>query len=237
MQLTYLSSADKFPPTGLALAEPNGLLAAGGDLSVERLIDAYQNGIFPWFSAGDPILWWSPDPRAVLLPECLHVSHSLNKHLRKMPYRITLNHAFADVIAACALREEHAGTWITPAIQQAYIRLHQQNIAHSIEVWQDDLLVGGLYGIAQGKIFSGESMFSRQINASKYALIALCQYLIQHGGELIDCQVLNPHTASLGAINISRDIFLQKLGQLRQQSMINNSWRPQHLTIAFKNVV
>lgn len=220
----------EFPPVEKALKEPNGLLATGGDLSTSRLINAYHNGIFPWFNVGEPILWWSPDPRAVLNPQQLHISHSMRKLIRKQPFKITLNHAFSQVIHYCA-EERDEGTWIGPQFRTAFSELHELGIAHSVEVWLQEKLVGGLYGIAQGKVFCGESMFSRHDNASKCALIALCQHFIANGGELLDCQILNPHTESLGAREISRQEFLSRLRQLQQESTTSLCWQPQELTI------
>lgn len=207
MRVTQLSSQSFiFPSPELALREPNGLLALGGDLTAPRLLAAYQRGIFPWFNPGEMILWWSPDPRAVLFPEDLHISRSMRRFIRHCPYRFTLNHAFADVISACAT-ERDEGTWIGRDVQQAYCQLHALGHAHSLEVWLENELVGGLYGVAVGAVFCGESMFSRADNASKSALMVFCHHFTQHGGELIDCQVLNAHTASLGAVEIPRNIF------------------------------
>ncbi|KZB79039.1 leucyl/phenylalanyl-tRNA--protein transferase, partial [Yersinia pestis] len=207
MRVTQLSSQSFiFPSPELALREPNGLLALGGDLTAPRLLAAYQRGIFPWFNPGEMILWWSPDPRAVLFPEDLHISRSMRRFIRHCPYRFTLNHAFADVISACAT-ERDEGTWIGRDVQQAYCQLHALGHAHSLEVWLENELVGGLYGVAVGAVFCGESMFSRADNASKSALMVFCHHFTQHGGELIDCQVLNAHTASLGAVEIPRNFF------------------------------
>lgn len=224
--LPELSEAVIFPPPEQALDYPNGLLAVGGDLTPERLSAAYQYGIFPWYNPGERILWWSPDPRAVLLPEKCHISRSLQRALRRTSWQLTLNHAFAAVIEKCAQRRE-AGTWITPEIQRAYIRLHHMGQAHSIEVWQQDELVGGMYGVEQGALFCGESMFSRCDNASKVALVAFCHHFHRYGGELIDCQVINAHTASLGAEEISRYRYLQQLKHLQQQTLPRACWEPQ----------
>ncbi|RLM27315.1 leucyl/phenylalanyl-tRNA--protein transferase [Brenneria alni] len=229
MQLYQLSPDSlRFPDPINALDEPNGLLAIGGDLSPARLRAAYQQGIFPWYSPGEPILWWSPNPRAVLLPGAFHISRSMKKFLRKHDFQVTLNHAFNDVITACA-DERDGGTWISPDIILAYSELHQSGQAHSVEVWQNGTLVGGLYGISQGRLFCGESMFSRADNASKYALLTFQQHFIRHGGYLIDCQVLNTHTASLGVCEIPRDRFLQFLFQLRDNPMADGCWWPQTL--------
>lgn len=191
MRLVQLSRHSiAFPSPEGALREPNGLLALGGDLSPARLLMAYQRGIFPWFSPGDPILWWSPDPRAVLWPESLHISRSMKRFHKRSPYRVTMNYAFGQVIEGCASDREE-GTWITRGVVEAYHRLHELGHAHSIEVWREDELVGGMYGVAQGTLFCGESMFSRMENASKTALLVFCEEFIGHGGKLIDCQVLN----------------------------------------------
>jgi leucyl/phenylalanyl-tRNA---protein transferase len=197
-----------FPPLNKALREPNGLLAAGGDLRPERLIQAYRHGCFPWFQDGQPILWWSPDPRTVLLPDNLHVSRSLAKVMRQGRYRVTFDQAFAEVIRACAAPRSYAAeTWITSPMQDAYLELHQRGIAHSVEVWRDDLLVGGLYGLAMGQLFFGESMFSRADNASKVGFVTLVEHLKDWGFVLIDCQMPTEHLLSLGAQTISRTEF------------------------------
>ena len=229
MRLVQLSRHTiAFPSPEVALREPNGLLALGGDLSPARLLMAYQRGIFPWFSPGDPILWWSPDPRAVLWPGEFHVSRSMRRFHKSSPYRVTLNHAFGQVIDGCA-EDRHEGTWITQDIVLAYHRLHELGHAHSVEVWCDDTLVGGMYGVAQGALFCGESMFSRRENASKTALLVFSEFFFRAGGRLIDCQVLNPHTASLGAVEIPRRDYLEHLGLLRQQSLHSHFWLPQEL--------
>ncbi|MFZ1875367.1 MAG: leucyl/phenylalanyl-tRNA--protein transferase [Chania sp.] len=215
-----------FPSPESALRDPNGLLAIGGDLTPSRLLAAYERGIFPWYSPGEAILWWSPDPRAMLFPAEYHASRSLKRFLRSNPFHITLNHNFAAVIAACAYRPDE-GTWIGPEVQQAYWQLHRQGKAHSVEVWQGDELVGGLYGVAQGALFCGESMFSRTTNASKCALMAFCRHFAAYGGELVDCQVLNAHTASLGAKEISRRQFLQLLSNLQRRVLAPECWQPQ----------
>lgn len=229
MRIVKLSSQSLvFPSPEGALRDPNGLLAIGGDLTAPRLLAAYERGIFPWFSPGEAILWWSPDPRAVLFPAERHISRSLKRFLRNNPFHITLNHDFAAVIAACADRPEE-GTWIGPEVQRAYLHLHRLGFAHSIEVWQDDKLVGGMYGVAQGALFCGESMFSRTPNASKCALMAFCRHFAPYGGELIDCQVLNAHTATLGAKEIPRRQFLQQLSQLQRKPLAPECWAPQVL--------
>ncbi|KWU49407.1 leucyl/phenylalanyl-tRNA--protein transferase [Pseudomonas palleroniana] len=197
-----------FPPLAKAMREPNGLLAAGGDLSAERLIQAYRHGCFPWFSEGQPILWWSPDPRTVIFPDELHVSRSLEKLLRQQRYSVTFDQDFAAVIQACAAPRAYAdGTWITEGIQSAYLSLHQRGIAHSVEVWDDGTLVGGLYGLAMGQLFFGESMFSRADNASKVGFATLTRQLQAWGFVLIDCQMPNNHLHSLGARAIPRSEF------------------------------
>ncbi|MFI8382526.1 leucyl/phenylalanyl-tRNA--protein transferase [Pseudomonas sp. NPDC079086] len=208
-----------FPPLNKALREPNGLLAAGGDVRPERLIQAYRHGCFPWFQDGQPILWWSPDPRTVLLPDNLHVSRSLAKVMRQGRYRVTFDQAFAEVIRACAAPRSYAAeTWITSPMQDAYLELHQRGIAHSVEVWRDDLLVGGLYGLAMGQLFFGESMFSRADNASKVGFVTLVEHLKDWGFVLIDCQMPTEHLLSLGAQTISRTEFAGYLNAHLDQS-------------------
>ncbi|CAN7579955.1 leucyl/phenylalanyl-tRNA--protein transferase [Pseudomonas sp. LjRoot71] len=203
-----------FPPLNKALREPNGLLAAGGDLRTERLIQAYRHGCFPWFQDGQPILWWSPDPRTVLLPDELHVSRSLAKVLRQGRYQVSFDQAFADVIRACAAPRSYAAeTWITSPMQDAYLELHRSGIAHSVEVWRDGELVGGLYGLAMGQLFFGESMFSRADNASKVGFATLVERLKAWGFVLIDCQMPTEHLLSLGARTISRDEFARYLSR------------------------
>lgn len=201
-----------FPPTDAA--EDYGLLAVGGDLSPERLLLAYSLGIFPWYNPGEPILWWSPDPRCVLFPSELHISRSMRKFLRKQPFRVTVNENFAGVIYWCRrLRKnlDGSGTWITPEIEKAFLRLHELGFAHSVECWDGDELVGGIYGICLGYLFCGESMFSRRPNASKLVLIHLVQKLEMLGFELLDCQQTTDHLLSLGATEISRYEFQQHL--------------------------
>ena len=204
-----------FPAVEHALREPDGLLAAGGDLTVTRLINAYAHGIFPWFSEGEPILWWSPDPRFVLPPKEIKVTRSLGKNIRNSGLRVTMDTAFAQVIAHCSVlpRDGQNGTWITPEMQQAYINLHQAGYAHSVECWNADKLVGGLYGINSGPVFCGESMFSLQSNASKIALVHLCRFIQQQGFRLIDSQVYTPHLESLGARMIPRNAYIKTLQQ------------------------
>jgi leucyl/phenylalanyl-tRNA--protein transferase len=207
MPVYQLIDQPVFPPP--ELAEQGGLLAIGGDLSTPRLLLAYSMGIFPWFNEGDPILWWSPDPRCILEPAELKVSRSLAKVLRRQEFTVTCDQAFARVIDACAeLRSQEEGTWITPGMQQAYVRLHRLGYAHSVEVWRDGELVGGLYGICMGRCFFGESMFHRVANASKVALFELARHLVSRRFELIDCQMPTPHLISLGARTIPREEFL-----------------------------
>jgi leucyl/phenylalanyl-tRNA--protein transferase len=199
-----------FPPVEYALREPDGLLAVGGDLAPERILNAYRHGIFPWFSPGQPILWWSPDPRAVLFPEKLKVSRSLRKTINHHTYRVTFDTAFAQVIRACAAtpRRGQDGTWISEEMQQAYIRLHELGFAHSAESWLGDELVGGLYGMRLGRIFFGESMFSHRSDASKVPFVHLVRKLQNDGVVLIDCQVTTEHLLSLGAEEIPRKRFI-----------------------------
>lgn len=213
--LVWLSEGDPpeaFPPVELALTEPPGLLAAGGDLSITRLLAAYRRGIFPWYSQGQPILWWSPDPRTVLFPHEMKVSRSLAKTIRNRGFEIRVDTDFAAVMAGCgdrALRPE--GTWITREMRHAYLQLHSHGFAHSVETWLDGKLVGGLYGVQLGKVFFGESMFSRVSDASKVALKMLCDRLVGTDVQLIDCQMTTPHLLSLGAREIPRREFLELL--------------------------
>ncbi len=216
---------EAFPAPDEALTEPNGLLAMGGDLSPVRLLAAYRHGIFPWFSAGEPILWWSPDPRCVLRTERLRMGRSLRRQLAKKSWRLTVDHAFAEVMRACATpRVDDSGTWITPAMIDAYERLHVLGHAHSVEVWDKELLVGGIYGVAAGNLFCGESMFSAQSGASKIALVALAALLHAMGFPLIDTQVANPHTLSLGAEEIPRRQFLAEVARLIKLPGRVGSW-------------
>ncbi|EWC40365.1 leucyl/phenylalanyl-tRNA--protein transferase [Pseudomonas stutzeri] len=213
--LTWLKRDDlSFPPLETALREPNGLLAAGGDLSPARLLAAYRHGCFPWYQDGQPLLWWSPDPRTVLFPNELHVSRSLRKRLRQGDYQVTFDQAFADVIQGCAGPRAYAdGTWITTPMQQAYIRLHEMGTAHSVEVWQQGHLVGGLYGLAMGELFFGESMFSRATDASKVGFVTLVERLRDWGFAMIDCQMPTQHLASFGARSIPRTAFADALAK------------------------
>jgi len=201
-----------FPPIDQALDNPPGLLAIGGDLSPARLVNAYRHGIFPWYSDGEPILWWSPAPRCVLHPAGVHVSRRLRRRYNQGHFSLTVDQAFARVIEACAgPRRDHAGTWITDEMRDAYIRLHELGIAHSVETWVDNELVGGIYGLALGQIFFGESMFSNHQDASKIALVALCRQLKQWNFTLLDCQLVNPHLMSMGAEEITRLEFQRYL--------------------------
>ena len=219
------SSTIDFPDVELALHEPDGLLAVGGALSEEWLLHAYRRGIFPWYGPGQPILWWAPDPRLVLSPGQLHVSHSLAKVIRKGCYSVTLDTAFPDVIAACAEpRPGQSGTWITPEMCEAYVNLYKEGYAHSVECWYEGALAGGLYGIAIGRIFFGESMFARRSDASKVAFVALVRQLARWGFQLIDCQVHTGHLASLGATAISRQAFTAILDQECDALSAVQSW-------------
>jgi len=214
-----------FPDVSFAEREPDGLLAVGGDLSVPRLINAYRHGIFPWFNAGDPILWWSPDPRTVLVPNRLHISRSLRKTLRKEKFSISMDRAFDRVIAACSgPRADSDGTWLVPEMIKAYQRLHREGWAHSVEVWAENDLAGGLYGVAIGRVFFGESMFSRASDASKVALAQLCLRLETWEFGLIDCQILTGHLLRMGAVQIAREDFIGVIGQLCAQPGHSGHW-------------
>ncbi len=216
-----------FPSAQLALRDPNGLLAIGGDLEPERLLNAYRNGIFPWFSEGQPILWWSPEPRSVLFPEQLRVSRSLRKSMRQERFRFSFDRAFDQVIESCAAapRPGQNGTWIVDDMVSAYMRLHRLGHAHSVEAWESGELVGGLYGIAIGKVFFGESMFARATDASKTAFVSLVNNLRHWDFALIDCQVETAHLNSLGAQNIARAEFLKLLQHWCQQPPAAAAWR------------
>jgi leucyl/phenylalanyl-tRNA--protein transferase len=223
--LTSADAADRFPPARDALKEPNGLLAAGGDLKPERLLAAYRRGIFPWYEEGQPILWWSPDPRAVLRPDGVKVSRSLRRSLIKGGFELKIDSAFAAVVAACAEPRRYTdATWITRDMAVAYTRLHEAGWAHSFETWREGELVGGLYGVAIGRVFFGESMFSRVTDASKVALVRLAEHLRARSFELIDCQVASAHVASLGAKSISRDAFLACLEEYCEPPGTPGSW-------------
>lgn len=220
--LTWLGPADPFPPVERALRNPNGLLAAGADLSSARLLAAYRRGIFPWYSGDEPILWWSPDPRMVLYCAELKVSRSLDKNRRNKRYELRIDTAFREVLAGCAgpragsgaTSADGGGTWLGEDMRRAYARLHRAGHAHSFETWRDGELVGGLYGVAIGRMFYGESMFSRATDASKVALVALVEELRARGFPLVDCQVRTPLLASLGAREIPRRSFLREIAAL-----------------------
>jgi leucyl/phenylalanyl-tRNA---protein transferase len=202
----------KFPDVRSALADPDGLLAAGGNLSPSTLLCAYRQGIFPWYQEEDPILWWSPATRCVLVPSQFHFSKSLRKTLRRNDYRVTTNRAFTEVITGCSdPRDGEDGTWISDQMITAYTELHHQGEAHSVEVWREGKLIGGLYGLVIGSLFCGESMFSRSADASKIALAHLCRWGLESGLDLVDCQLVNPHLLSLGAEPMDREIFLNRL--------------------------
>ena len=223
--IPWLEGDAPFPPLSRALAHPNGLLAAGGDLSPERLLAGYRRGIFPWFSDNDPILWWSPDPRMVLFPEELKVSRSLAKAIRNRPHEVGFDGAFGEVMAACAApRDGASGTWITEPMREAYERLHRLGHAHSVEVRIDGELAGGLYGVALGRVFFGESMFTRARDASKMALVALVERCKREGIALIDCQMHTPHLESLGAREIPRRDFARLLQELVDYARAPGSW-------------
>lgn len=230
------NSSDPFPPIDEALVDPNGLLAAGGGLTKQRLISAYRSGIFPWYSPGEPVLWWSPDPRCVLISDQLHISRSMRKRLKRKDYEVCFDRNFPAVIEACSEpRNDGEGTWITREMKHAYCGLHEQGLAHSIEVYIDNQLVGGLYGIAMGKLFFGESMFSRSRDASKIAFIKMVEQLRNWGYVLIDCQVSNDHLFSLGATEIARDEFMSYLDQYRDVP-INHSWLFEEETVKLESV-
>jgi leucyl/phenylalanyl-tRNA--protein transferase len=226
IHLPWLSTEDlSFPDTSCALTEPNGLLAGGGDLSPARLLSAYRQGIFPWFNQGDPILWWSPNPRTVVFPSEFHIAKSLRKLLHSNRYRVSFDHCFTDVMHACAEPRNYTkDTWISSDIISGYSQLHHMGIAHSVEVWQDSNLIGGLYGIALGGVFFGESMFSRKDNASKVGFAHLIAHLKQRDFSVIDCQVASEHLFSLGAREISRSQFQQLLIEFTAAPQ-NEDWR------------
>ena len=218
-----------FPDPANALDDPEGLLAVGGDLSPERILAAYHRGIFPWFNPGDPILWWSPNPRTVVFPDRLHISKSLRKTMRKGIYRVTFDHCFRTVMNACAASRDYAeGTWITDEIIAGYCALHKRGFAHSVEVWRDNELVGGLYGIALGRMFFGESMFSRADNASKVGFAHLVRQLRAWEFQVIDCQVASDHLFSLGAVEIPREEF--------QQMLVNFAHKPRLYSLPWSNL-
>jgi leucyl/phenylalanyl-tRNA--protein transferase len=224
--LCWLNPDDPFPPLSAALMDPNGLLAAGGDLSPERLIAAYRRGIFPWYSAGQPILWWSPDPRMVLFVAEFRTSRSLAKRVRRHAFEVRIDTAFRDVIEACALtlRDGQRGTWITPEMVDAYCELHRRGIAHSVECWQGGRLCGGLYGMALDRVFFGESMFAWETDASKVALVHLMALLRTQGVPLVDCQQETAHLRSFGARPIARNEFAAHLRELIHSTEPVSGW-------------
>ncbi len=238
-----LQNATFFPRVETALAEPNGLLAMGGDLSAARLLDAYRHGIFPWFNPGEPILWWSPDPRMVLVPGEVRITRSLARRMRNAGFEVRVDTAFAEVMRACAAprppggrvsggvlpagaapREGAVGTWISPTMVAAYTRLFEAGYAHSVETWRDGELVGGLYGVAIGRMFYGESMFSREPDASKVALVRLARQLQRWEIGLIDCQMETPHLASMGARTMPRALFTARLAELVNLPHLSGPW-------------
>jgi leucyl/phenylalanyl-tRNA--protein transferase len=224
MPVFKLSSKLEFPPPHLA--EPNGLLCVGGDLSTERLLLAYSSGIFPWYSDDEPILWWSPDPRLILLPKKIKISRSLKKKLRNHSFIITIDKAFEEVIYACARirKKKNEGTWLVDDMIHAYIKLHKEGFAHSVECWKEDKLAGGLYGISLGGCFFGESMFTYISDASKIALTTLSSFLSKLNFDLIDCQVTTDHLINMGGYEISRESFLNKLKLSLQKPSITGEW-------------
>jgi leucyl/phenylalanyl-tRNA--protein transferase len=224
--IPWLHGEAPFPPIAKALRSPNGLLCAGGTLTPERVLEAYAKGIFPWFSAGDPVLWWSPDPRMVLFPEELKVSRSLRKVVQRGAYETRFDGAFRAVMQACALpRDGQGGTWIVPEMIDAYTQLHDRGFAHSVESWHEGELVGGLYGVSLGKVFFGESMFTRAPDASKVALVRLVERLRAADFRVIDCQQATAHLASLGAREIPREAFAQLLRESIQYPASGERWR------------
>jgi leucyl/phenylalanyl-tRNA--protein transferase len=216
--IPFLGPSDPFPPVDQALDHPDGLLAAGGTLTMKRLVDAYRHGIFPWFNEGDPVLWWSPDPRTVLAPSRMHISHSLKKRLKKENFLITIDAAFSRVLDGCAApRSNESGTWLTPQMRRAYTSLHIAGLAHSIEVWMEGELAGGIYGVAIGRIFFGESMFARRTDASKIAMARLAAQLDRWRFPLIDCQLETDHLLSLGAEHMPRRRFVKEVERLTRE--------------------
>jgi leucyl/phenylalanyl-tRNA--protein transferase len=230
--LPQLSPFDyHFPDIDTALRDPDGLLAMGGDLDPNRIITGYSQGIFPWFSEEEPLLWWSPSIRATINAGECHISKSMKKLIRQNNVTISINRAFESVIQLCAKpRENQPGTWITQKMQRAYIELHQQGDCHSIEVWQNKQLVGGLYGVCVGALFCGESMFSLKNNMSKLAFIALNVHFKEHGGKVIDCQMMTDHLKSLGVTAMPRATFKQQLAEHSNRLINGDCWQPQSLT-------
>lgn len=236
-RLAWLSPADppgSFPPVDRALDEPNGLLAAGGDLSAARLLHAYPRGIFPWYDSGQPILWWSPNPRCIIRPGRFRLARRMHRERRRSGLTVTFNRSFADVIAACAgpRRRLGAGTWITSDMRAAYEELHGLGWAHSVEIRRADALVGGVYGLAIGRAFFGESMFSRESNASKFALYALCRTLTLGGFKILDCQTVSRHLLSLGAVTVPRRDFVAELARLCTPTAAFGGWPTEPLRLA-----
>ena len=224
--LAWLQADDPFPPVERALREPNGLLCAGADLSLHRLLEAYRHGIFPWYSGGEPILWWSPDPRMVLYCDELKISRSLGKSLRNKGYTVRADTSFGRVLEGCSgPRRGDSGTWLSEDMRRAYLALHRAGHAHCFETWRGEELVGGLYGVALGRMFYGESMFSHATDASKVALVALVEALRARGFPLIDCQMRTPLLASLGAREIPRRVFLRQVSALVNYDEPAGSWR------------
>ena len=225
--IPWLGEHDPFPPVDLALADPNGLLAAGGDLSPARLLDAYAHGIFPWFSEGDPLLWWSPDPRMVVRVDEVRVARSLRRVVRAGKFSVTFDTAFRQVMAGCAEpRPWQDGTWITAPMVRAYSSLASLGYAHSVEAWADGALAGGLYGVAIGRMFFGESMFARRTDASKVAFVHLVRQLLRWGFPMIDCQMSTTHLASLGGREIPREAFLTEVHRLVREPGVPSPWLP-----------
>lgn len=235
MSISYLNDDTSwFPHPSQALIEPAGLLAIGGDLSTSRIFSAYKQGVFPWYCEDEPIMWWSPDPRAIIPPNAVRINKTLTKFLKKCDYSVSINTAFEQVIVNCSKPRSHSeGTWITPEMTEAYVQLHKEQKAHSIEVWQINsegkTLVGGLYGILVGSCFCGESMFSFQANASKLALICLANLLKDESDAFIDCQLPNPYLMDMGAQLISRDVYLSKLQNAQTKIMQNNKFMPRFI--------
>ena len=231
--LSSTDSSDAFPDIENAQVEPDGLLAAGGDLSSERLLTAYRAGIFPWYDEGQPILWWSPDPRCILRPADLHVARRLRQYVNRSTLMLRFNHAFGDVIRACAgERKSEQGTWITSEMITAYEHLHASGWAHSIEVWNGASLVGGLYGLCIGRVFFGESMFSVVDNASKFALLGLTRHMLAHDLALIDCQLVSRHLITLGASTIPRAEFTRILHSSCNPAVQFEDWPDKSLPVA-----
>lgn len=236
----YLTELDPdelwFPSPFEALNDPNGLLAFGGDLSSKRLILAYHNGIFPWYGPGEPILWWSPTPRAVFNPVKFKPAKSLKKFQKKHAYRVSINKATSSVIDHCAEVRSEEETWLNEDMRNAYKRLSEKGYCHSVEVWKDNELIGGLYGLSIGQLFCGESMFSLKSNASKIALWYFCHHFRKHNGKLIDCQVMNPHLKSLGAKELEREEFTKRLLSFRERSVEENCFNEQWLASPLEDI-